>query len=148
MQNVDPAFLTNATSFLTAMSALSTAVQQFVEHAIKKRIAWLDHPNGGSSESNRASMIHLITFAVGAVLSWSVGLQPLALLGLSSATATPTIQASIGNSALAGVMIAFGSSFFDEALGAVREFKKAQNGAQPPAADGSKGPKSRQTVGV
>jgi hypothetical protein len=59
------------------------------------------------------------TFAVGSLLSWSVGLEPLQYLGLAG-------KGPVVNALLAGVMISFGSSFFDEALGALREFKKAQ----------------------
>jgi hypothetical protein len=121
----EPTALTDtATSFLTMMSALSTAVQQFVEHVIKKRITWLDKatPEDKTNEERRASTVHVTTFLVGALLTWSVDLKPLHYLGLDSDAA----KGPLINAVLAGVMISFGSSFFDEALGGLREWKKAQ----------------------
>ena len=131
MQDVtNPSVIQSATTFLTVMSALSTAVQQFVEHVIKKRSNWLDAatPTDRTNEARRASAVHAITFVVGALLSSSVGLKPLMYLGLPS---PDTFGGLLGNALLAGVMISFGSSFFDEALGALREFKKAQEAARP-----------------
>lgn len=116
--------IASATGFLTVLSALSTAVQQLVDHVIKKRSHWLDTPtpDNPANESRRASAVHLATFAVGTLLSWSIGLEPLQYLGLPS-------KGQAINALLAGVMISFGSSFFNEALGAIREFKKAQETA-------------------
>ena len=125
MQDItSPALADSAATFLTAMSALSTAVQQFVEHVVKKRITWLDQatPANKTNEDRRASAVHVATFAVGAFLSWSVGLKPLAYLVPKSDLSEGVVL----NALLAGIMISFGSSFFDEALGAVREWKKAQ----------------------
>ncbi len=62
--------------------------------------------------------IHLIVFVVGGGLAWSVGATPLIYLGVQGST--------LSNATAAGVLVSFGGSFFDEALGAVREFKKAQ----------------------
>lgn len=67
-----------------------------------------------------------MVFAVGAALAWSTDLEPLRYLGVAGT--------DIGNALAAGVLVSFGGSFFDEGLGAVREFKKAQEklrGAQP-----------------
>ena len=127
MQNVTaPGILESASGFLTVLSALSTAVQQFVDHIIKKRSDWLDTatPDNRTNEARRASAVHLITFVAGTVLSWSVGLEPLQYLGLPA-------RGPVVNALLAGVMISFGSSFFNEALGAIREFKKAQEAIRP-----------------
>jgi hypothetical protein len=120
----------SATTFLTVMSALSTAVQQLVEHVIKKRNNWLDSatPADKTNEARRASAVHFLSFAVGAVLSWSVGLKPLLYLGIAPSAMT---QGPVINALLAGVMISFGSSLFDEALGALREWNKAQEAARP-----------------
>lgn len=120
----------SATTFLTVMSALSTAVQQFVEHVVKKRFDWLDvaTPDDKTHEARRASAVHVVTFLVGAVLSWSVELKPLVYLNLGSSAVA---QGSVVNAILAGIMISFGSSFFDEALGALRGWKKAQEAVRP-----------------
>jgi hypothetical protein len=127
MQDVaSPTIIQGATAFLTVMSALSTAVQQLVEHLFKKRLDWLDKatPNDPTNEARRSSAVHLLTFVVGGLLSWSVGLEPLQYLGLTG-------KGPIVNALLTGVMISFGSSFFNEALGALREFKKAQAAVHP-----------------
>lgn len=108
----------NLTAFLTIMAALSASVQTLVEHVIKKNWAWLDEPKQGKADNPRHVAIHGVVFALGATLVFSTGLEPLAYLGLSST--------SLGNALAAGVLVSFGGSFFDEALGAVREFKKAQ----------------------
>jgi hypothetical protein len=128
MQDVaNSSIMGSATGFLTVLGALSTAVQQLVDHVIKKRSDWLDTatPDKPTNEARRASMVHVISFAAGALLSWSVGLEPLQYLGLPA-------KGPIVNALLAGVMISFGSSFFNEALGAIREFKKAQESIQKP----------------
>jgi hypothetical protein len=112
----------SVTTFLTAMGALSTAVQQLVEHVLKKRIDWLDvaKPHDKTHEARRASAVHGLSFLIGAALCYSAGMKPLAYLGAASA------GGPLVNALLAGIMVSFGSSFFDEALGAIREFKKAQ----------------------
>lgn len=116
------------TSFLAMMAALSASVQTFVEHVIKRRITWLEtEKNDPVQDKRRQSLIHLISFLVGAGLTWSVGLTPLRYLGVEQAGV-------ITNSMAAGLLVSFGGSFFKELLGAVREFKKAQansRNAQP-----------------
>lgn len=108
----------NLTAFFTMMSALSAAVQQLVEHVFKKRWTWLDSAQTGEGDKQRASTVHLISFALGGVLAWSVGLQPLTYLGIQ--------QPVFVNALAAGLLVSFGSSFVDEIAGAVRQFKKAQ----------------------
>lgn len=113
------------------MSALSTAVQTFADHIIKKRISWLDTatPENPGNESRRQGMIHLASFLVGFALALSAGIMPLSYLGLPHG---PTV-----NSLAAGLLVSFGGSFFNEVLGTVHEFKKAQKGlsmSQIPAA--------------
>ena len=110
----------DTTEFLTVMAAMSAAVQTFVYHVIKRRITWLDTatPEDLVNERRRHGTIHLVSFVVGFLLAWSVGLNPLSHLGVS--------QGPIANSLAAGLLVSFGGSFFNEALGAVREFKKAQ----------------------
>ena len=112
----------SVSTFLTAMAALSAATQTFVEHVIKKNWGWLDQAKKGSEDNKRQVAIHLTVFGVGAALAWSVQLTPLTYLGLGG---NP-----VGNAAAAGVLVSFGGSFFDEALGAIREFKKAQESAR------------------
>lgn len=110
----------DATGFLTVMAALSTAVQQLVDHVFKKRVDWLDVPRPGDAthEARRYTAVHALSFALGTGLAWSIGLEPLAYLNVH--------QGPVANAIASGLLVSFGSSFFNEALGAVREFKKAQ----------------------
>jgi hypothetical protein len=110
--------MSDPTAFFTAMAALSAATQTLVEHAIKQRWTWLDQAKQGTSEKGRRSTVHLLAFAIGAGLAWSVGLEPLTYLNVQ--------HGPIPNALMAGILVSFGGSLFDEALGAVREFKKAQ----------------------
>ena len=110
--------MSDPTAFLTTMAALSAATQTFVEHVIKQRWTWLDQATQGTSDKRRHLTVHLLAFAVGAVLAWSVGLEPLTTLNVQ--------HGPIPNALTAGLLVSFGGSLFDEALGAVRAFKKAQ----------------------
>ncbi len=116
----------DSTSFLTSMAALSTAVQTFVDHVIKGRWSWLDTatPNNPENEGRRQSAVHLVSFLVGGAIAYTVKLKPLALLNL----AFP--DSAGANFLAAGILVSFGSSFFNEALDAVRGFKKAQEGVR------------------
>lgn len=118
--------MADPTNFLTTMAALSTAVQTFVDHVIKRRWKWLDTatPADPVNEGRRQSAVHLLSFVVGGVVAFIVGLNPLASLGLAYA------GSSLANAVVAGVLVSFGSSFFNEALDAVRAFKKAQEGVR------------------
>jgi len=112
--------MVDATSFFTVMAALSGAVQDFVDHAIRKRWTWLNTEKKEDlvQENRRQSLIHLITFLVGGGLAYSVGINPLTYLNVS------------GNQwlgyVIAGLLVSFGGGFFNDALGAVREYKKVQ----------------------
>ena len=108
------------TSFLTAMAALSTATQTLVDHIFKRRFTWLDKetPDDPKNESRRFSAIHLLSFFVGGGLCYSMTLDPLAYLSVD--------RGHLVNAIAAGVLVSFGGSFFNEILGAVREFKKTQ----------------------
>lgn len=114
------------TNFLTTMAALSTAVQTFVDHVVKGRCAWLNTPtpNNPSNEERRQSVVHLVAFLVGALIAYAVDLKPLLYLSLAGS------NYGLANSVAAGVLVSFGSSFFNEALDAVRAFKKAQEGVR------------------
>ena len=116
----------DSTGFLTSMAALSTAVQTFVDHVIKGRWPWLDTatPNDPKNEGRRQSMVHVVAFLIGGVIAYTIQLRPLATLGLAFA------DSGIANSIAAGVMVSFGRSVFNEALDAVRAFKKAQEGVR------------------
>jgi hypothetical protein len=120
----------DATTFLTVTAALSAAVQTFVDHVVKQN-KWLDTEiKDPRWERRRHAAVHFISFAVGAVLAWSIGLYLLSYLGVSAGR--------MANCIAAGFLVSFGGSFCKEALGAVREFKKAQeslrNGPQKPKA--------------
>lgn len=112
------------TSFLTTMAALSTAVQTFVDHVVKGRWAWLNTPTPKDlrNEGRRQSTVHLVSLLSGAGIAYAVHLTPLVYLNLSGS------DSGLANSLAAGVLVSFGSSFFNEALDAVRAFKKAQEG--------------------
>lgn len=110
--------MADVTTFLTVMAALSAAVQTLVEHVVKKNWLWLDKAKEGKEENRRHVAVHGIAFLFGAALAWSVGLEPLTYLGAEGGLIT--------NALVAGVLVSYGGSFFDEALGAVREFKKAK----------------------
>jgi predicted membrane channel-forming protein YqfA (hemolysin III family) len=116
--------MSDPTNFLTTMAALSTAVQTFVDHIVKGRWPWLNNatPNNAKNEERRQSMVHLIAFVVGGVMAFSVHLKPLTYLGLG--------DGAVANYFAAGILVSFGSSFFNEALDAVRAFKKAQEGVR------------------
>lgn len=114
------------THFLVTMSALCTAVQTFMDHVVKGRIPWLDTatPANPSNEGKRQTAVHLISAIVGGVMAASVQLKPLGDLGLAGG------DSAIYNWIAAAVLTSFGSSFFNEALDAVRNFKKAQEGVR------------------
>ena len=118
--------MNDVTSFLTTTAALSTAVQTFIDHVIKGRWSWLDTPTPADprNEERRQSVVHLISFVLGGLIAYSVHLTPLAYLNLAGS--------GIGwaNSLAAGLLVSFGSSFFNETLDAVRAFKKAQEGVR------------------
>jgi len=116
--------MTDPTNFLTTMAALSTAVQTFVDHIVKGRWAWLNTatPSDAKNEEHRQSVVHLVAFAVGVGMAASVQVTPLTYLGLRGD--------SLGNYVAAGILVSFGSSFFNETLDAVRAFKKAQEGVR------------------
>jgi len=113
--------MADAASFLAAMSALSASTQTLVDHLIKGRSQWLDEDKRNSvQEGWRFFAIHAISGVVGAFLAWLVNLNVFRYLDLQ-VNAGPWAQYLA-----AGIMVSFGGSFFNEALDAVREFKKAQ----------------------
>src|SRR5258708_1981898 len=101
------------------MAALSASVQTFVEHVVKKHWPWLDTATKGKPDARRHTVIHAIAFAIGGALAWTTGIAPLGYLGVTSA-------GMVGNVFAAGLLVSFGGSLFDEGLGAIRAFKKAQ----------------------
>jgi hypothetical protein len=116
------------TSFLTIMGALSTAVQTFVDHVVKGRWGWLNKPTpvaNPRNEERRQSVVHLVSFLVGALIAYAVDFKPLLYLSPASSD-----YGLLANAVAAGVLVSFGSSFFNEALDAVRAFKKAQEGVR------------------
>ncbi len=116
--------MADPTNFLTTMAALSTAAQTFVDHVVKGRWKWLDTatPDKPENEGKRQSTVHLVSFLVGAAMAWTVQLKPLTYLDLGSGPTENTLAA--------GILVSFGSSFFNEALDGIRAFKKAQEGVR------------------
>jgi hypothetical protein len=132
----------DVTGFFTVMAALSASVQTFVEHVIKKHVLWLDDPkNGKRMEGLRHTVVHAIAFGVGGALAWSTGIAPLAYLGVTTAGMT-------GNVLVAGLLVSFGGSLFDEGLGAIRAFKKAQEEAKESGRVDARGAVDRRQPGV
>ncbi len=116
--------MADVSTFLTGMAALSAATQTFVEHVIKKNWEWLDEAKPGKADKLRHVAVHAIVFAAGALLAGTIGLTPLNELGVAKQFGM------VPNALMAGLLVSFGGSFFDEALGAVRQFKKAQEQAR------------------
>lgn len=116
--------MTDPTNFLTTMAALSTAVQTFVDHIVKGRWTWLNTatPSDPKNEERRQSTVHLVAFVVGIGMAAPIQLKPLTYLGLRGG--------SVANYLAAGILVSFGSSFFNEALDAVRAFGKAEQGVR------------------
>lgn len=114
------------TAFLTAMAALSAATQTFVEHVIKQRWNWLDEAKPGTIDKRRHLVVHALAFLVGGGLALSVGFEPLKYLDVQ--------RGPLANALMAGLLVSFGGSLFDEMLGAVRGFKKAQEAVRQGAA--------------
>jgi hypothetical protein len=120
----------NVTGFLTAMAALSTAVQTLIDHLIKGRSKWLDTatPKDPVHEGRRQSVVHLISFSLGALMAYTAGVYPLVTLGFSGGLVDA--HSKLANFVAAGLLVSFGSSFFNEALDAVRLYKKVQDGVR------------------
>lgn len=113
--------MADVTSFLTVMSALSASTQTLIDHLIKGRSRWLDDDKTDpKQESRRFLAIHAISGISGGFLAWLVNLNVFKYLDLQ-VKAGPWAQYLA-----AGILVSFGGSFFNEALDAVREFKKAQ----------------------
>ena len=120
--------MVDATSFLTVMAAMSAAVQTLMEHVVKKNWRWLDEKKKDTAADNRRWVtVHLLSFLLGGALAYSISLRPLDYLAVQ--------QGIFANAIAAGVLVSFGGSVFNEALGAIREFKKAQTRIKQP--DGS-----------
>jgi hypothetical protein len=120
--------MVDLTNFLTVMAALSTGVQTFVDHVIKGPWPWSRFLNGPNTnprnEEIRQSAIHLISFVTAGFIALSVKLYPLKMLDLAGQ------QSAIANFLATGLLVSFGSSFFNEALDAMRAFKVAQEGVR------------------
>jgi hypothetical protein len=115
----------DVTGFLTIMAALSASTQTLVENLLKKHWPWLDQPK--TKDNRRQAAIHMIAGVVGGVLVWTMNLHPLQYLGVAS-------MGMFGNALAAGVLVSYGGSLFDEGLGALRAYKKAQASLQAPRA--------------
>jgi thiol:disulfide interchange protein len=119
----------DVTGFLTTMAALSTAVQTLIDHLIKGPSGLLVRPEKDPKQNGRRqSAVHLISFALGALLAWTTGVYPLVTLGLSGGLVDA--HSKLANFVAAGLLVSFGGSFFNEALNAVRAFKQAQAGVR------------------
>jgi len=137
-----PQAAVDVTGFLTMMAALSASVQTLVEHLVKKRSSWLDTAKGGAhgKDNRRQTVIHLISFAMGSLLAWTTGLEPLVLLGVAG-------SGVVVNALASGVLVSYGGSLFDEGLGAIRAYKKQQEDLRKTGVD-VRGQRDRRQEGV
>ncbi len=118
----------DVTGFLTIMAALSAAAQTLVENLLKKHWEWLNEPK--TKDNLRQAAVHVIAGSVGGLLALTTNLHPLQYLGIAT-------TAMWANALAAGVLVSYGGSLFDEGLGAIRAYKKAQGSLQAlPAALG------------
>jgi hypothetical protein len=114
------------------MAAISTAAQAMTEHLVKKRfLAQLDMVQADPlQEARRQSILHVITGFFGGLLPYTISLHPLRLL-LTTESVLTDVNVSSGlrlflEYAIVGVMVSYGGSFFNEALGVLRQFKLTQ----------------------
>jgi hypothetical protein len=117
--------MTDATTFFTSMAALSAATHTLVEHVFKQFMLgkenWV-----GKNPKTRYAWIHVLSFAVGGLLASSVGLTPLAYLG---------VQRPLWMNAIAtGLLVSFGGGLFNDALGVLQEYKQAKEQVRTEAA--------------
>ena len=109
--------MSDPTTFLTMIAALSAASQTLVEYVLKKPIDLFDKKGETTgAEKWRHFRVHLLVALIGGGLSVAAGLEPLSALGVARGPGA--------NAVAAGILVSYSGSFFDEALGAVREFKK------------------------
>ena len=89
-----------STTFLTTMAALSTAVQTFIDHAIKGRSTWLDKatPDDPTHEARRQSTVHLLSFLAGAD---SAGIVLGAKVPIILTSRADTVEARLASCAVA-----------------------------------------------
>ncbi len=110
--------------FLALISALSAAVQTVIDHVFKGHCKWLDEPKSADREEAwRRTAIHALSAVLGFGLALSVHLQPLKCLNAGRGA-----ENYIVNAVVTGLMVSFGSSLSNEALDAIRTFKKVQEG--------------------
>ena len=120
----------NTSSFLVVMAMLSTSSQTLTDHVLKMHIPWLDDQNANPRmEALRSTLIHLIAAGFGALLTGLAGLHPLrnfvTSLGTPGGAAAPWWSQSAPwvEYVFVGLMVSYGSSFFNEALDLLREIK-------------------------
>ena len=116
--------MNDVTCFLALITALSAGVQTLIDN-VKGHWKWLDTPivDNEGNESWRRTVIHILSASIGFGLSLSVHLQPLKCLNAGRGAENVWLNALVG-----ALMVTFGSSFSNEALDAVRAFKKVQEG--------------------
>jgi hypothetical protein len=114
--------------FLLAMGALSTASQKLTDHVIKGRfVNELGTPNNDPVlESRRQTWIHLIAGLFGVLLCVAAKIDPIEALKGNSIAAGGLDDQLVIHYVMAGVLVSFGGSFFNDLLGLVREFKSTQ----------------------
>ena len=111
--------------FFTAMAALSAASQAFTEN-ITKKVPFLSTQQADpQKEDARTTWIHLLCGLVGALMAYGTNFHPFSNItdakslfhGASEWVEYPVI----------GIMIAYGGSFFNDALDVLKSFSSAQS---------------------
>lgn len=119
--------------YFVIMAALSSAAQKLTEQAVKNRL--LNELGTTQSdpvkEARRELWLHIVSGVIGILLCLSIQIDPILLLqNGQSASPPPDALSYSGHLLLTGVLVSFGGSFFNDLLGALREFKDAQSELQ------------------
>jgi hypothetical protein len=94
----------------------------------------LDKENSDvKNQKARYALIHALHWTLGALLAYSLSMTPLAYLGLQRPLWV--------NAVATGLFVSFGGGLFNDALGAIQEFKRTQEQVRTQAASGAAGAK-------
>ena len=135
--------------FLVLMVAFSTAAQTLTEYVVKQFFPSLASTLPDSEkEKKRQTYLHLWCALFGAVLDWTTGLRPITDLfkngdDLPFAWISSVQVETAVEGVVVGVMVSYGSGFFNDVLGALNAFVDAQNAikaAAPPPPTPPKAP--------
>jgi hypothetical protein len=142
MEGTAMADINSATEFLTMLSALSAAVQQTVDQIFKRFSKFLDEKKTTEeAEARRQGFVHLWSFVVGTAFALSVQMKPLSFFNDSIPENGFFL---VLNAVVAGGLTTFGSSFVNEALDSLRNFKQTQEALRKSITPPAGGPSASQ----